>query len=72
MFAGLNIIASDLPEINLLFNEFDCISICKDDKASLKSEINRLTNLNIKKSNNKYQSYLGNINQKNFMQLMRT
>ena len=55
MFAGLHIIASDLPEINLLAHEFDCISICKDDKASLKSEINRLRNQNINKLNNPYQ-----------------
>tara|TARA_A100001035_G_C27780964_1_gene501759 strand:- start:2563 stop:3243 length:681 start_codon:yes stop_codon:yes gene_type:complete len=55
MFAGLHVLASDLPEINLLSNEFDCISLCKENKAELKSEITRLTNLNIKKSNNKYQ-----------------
>ena len=57
MFAGLHVLASDLPEINLLAKEFDCISLCKENKATFKSEIKRLKNLNNKKSNYPFQKF---------------
>ena len=56
MFAGLYILASDFPEINLLSREFDSIRLCKSDKEIIKSEIKNLISQKIKKYNNEYQS----------------
>ena len=55
MFAGLHVLASDFPEINLLSQEYDSISLCKADKRLLKSKIRKLINQKIKKYSNPYE-----------------